>query len=185
MIPLRRFLSLFNVVTLALLLVSAYAYQAVQRPPALPTPPTLELAERRAVKVTVYYPDTQVQNLRAVQRTVQVTEETPTALAQAAANAWAQGPAGSGTGLLRAVPQGAAAPRVYLRGTHYFVDFPQAYTGLNYGASGERMLLCTLTRTLLEKRGQDVTFLVNGQMTDTLGRMDLREPYTRQDCTDQ
>lgn len=184
MSALRRLLSLFNVLALLALAAAAYAYQAVQRPPALPTPPRLELAERHGVKLKVYYSDAQVQSLRAVERTMQVVEENPTSLAQAALNAWAQGPGVADGGVLAVVPKGTDAPRVYVRGGHYYVDLQPAYTKLGYGSSGERMLICTLTRTLLERGGQDVTFMVNGKMVDTLGHLDLRRPFQRQDCLD-
>ena len=129
-----------------------------------------------------YTPDPQVRALKMEVRTLQVTQKDVGTLAQAALNVWAQGPNTSGS--LPVVPKGTPAPRVYLRGAHYYVNLPDAYLRLKYGTSGERMLLCTLTRTLLETRGQDVTFLVGGQNVDTLGRLDLREPYTRQDCAD-
>ncbi|WP_216318041.1 GerMN domain-containing protein [Deinococcus aestuarii] len=178
----RRLFSLFNVVSVALLGAAAYAYQEVQRPPETPRAPALELAEKRGVQVKVYFTDPQVQTFKPETRTVQVLQENPGAVAQAAVNAWANGPTASGA--LAVVPKGTPAPRVWLRGGHYYVNLPAAYQGLKYGTSGERMLLCTLARTLLETRGQDVTFLVNGQNADTLGHLDLREPYTRQDCAD-
>lgn len=178
----RRLFSLFNVVSLALLAAAAYAYQEVQRPPQTPAPPKLQLEEKRDVKVKVYFTDAQVQTLKPETRTVQVTQENPTTLAQAALNAWAAGPQTSGA--LPLVPDGTAAPKVWVRGGHYYVNLPGSYQNLRYGTSGERMLLCTLTRTLLETRGQDVTFLVDGQNVDTLGHLDVREPYTRQDCAD-
>ncbi|ANE44888.1 GerMN domain-containing protein [Deinococcus puniceus] len=179
----KRLFSLFNVVTLLLLAAAYTAYQTVQKPPPKPDAPKLQLAQQRDVKVKVYYSDAQVQDMKAETRTVQVTQENPGALAQAALNVWAGGPSTAGN--LAVVPKGTAAPRVYIRGAHYFVDLPSAYQNLKYGSSGERILLCTLTRTLLETRGEDVTFLVNGQDVDTLGHLDLREAFTRQDCADQ
>lgn len=179
----RKLFSLFNVISAGLLVASALALQAVQRTPPTPEPPRLELTERKSLKVKVYFTDTQVQALKAETRTIQVTQTNPRALAQAAVNIWAQGPYDKA--FLAVVPKGTDAPKVYLRGQHYFVDLPGAYAGLRYGASGERMLLCTLTRTLLEERGQDVTFILNGQPAELLGRMDLTEPYTRGDCADQ
>lgn len=181
---LKRFFSLFNVLALLLLLVAAYLLQVVQRPPATPALPSLQLTEQHPVKLAVYYTDRQVQALKAVTRSVDVTEETPSALAQAAVNAWALGPQGSADDVLPVVPAGTPAPRVYVRGLHYYVDFPAQYGKLNYGTSGERVLICSLTRTLLEKRGTDVTFLMDGQNIDTLGHLDLRDAYTRQDCLD-
>ncbi|GBF03926.1 hypothetical protein DAERI_010098 [Deinococcus aerius] len=178
-----RLFSLFNVVSAALLAAAAYAYQEVQRPPQVPAPPRLELEEKRDVKVRVYFSDAQVQTLKPETRTVQVTQENPSTLAQAALNVWASGPQASGA--LRLVPEGTAAPRVWVRGGHYYVDLPASYQKLRYGTTGDKMLLCTLARTLLETRGQDVTFLVDGQNVDTFGHLDVREPYTRQDCADQ
>ncbi|GAA5512037.1 hypothetical protein Dcar01_00751 [Deinococcus carri] len=178
----KRLLSLFNVVSLALLAAAAYAYQEVRQPPSTPKPPPLELEEKRAVQVRVYFTDPQIQSMKPETRTVQVTQENASTLAQAALNAWASGPRASGA--LRLVPEGTAAPKAWVRGQHYYVNLPAAYQKLRYGTSGERMLLCTLTRTLLEKGGQDVTFLVEGKNVDTLGHLDVREPYTRQDCAD-
>ena len=178
----RRLFSLFNVVSLALLAASVLAHQAVQKPPETPRPPKLELLERTPVKVKVYFTDPQVQRLKAEERTVNVTQKDVGTLAQAALNVWAKGP--SGKDLLSVVPAGTAAPRVYYRSAHYYVDFPEAYGKLRYGTSGERMLLCTVTRTLLELKGQDVTFLLGGKNVDTLGHLDLREAFAGQDCAD-
>ncbi|CAM4427222.1 GerMN domain-containing protein [Deinococcus marmoris] len=178
----RRLFSLFNVICAALLAAAVLGFQAVQKPPALPEAPKLQLAERTAMKVQVYFTDPQVRALKPETRTVQVTQSNPRAVAQAALNIWATGPSSAAN--LAVVPAGTAAPKVYLRGTHYYVDLPAAYANLRYGASGERMLLCTLTRTLLDTRGDDVTFILNGQPVDTLGQIDLRNPFTRQDCAD-
>ena len=177
---LRRLMSLFNVVSAALLAAAFLALQAVQKPPEAPTPPQLQLAERTAVKVKVYFTDAQVQTPKPETRTLQVTQTNARVVAQAALNVWAQGP--FDRALLGAK---TAAPKVYLRGQHFFVDLPASYENLRYGSSGERMLACTITRTLLEERGQDVTFLLAGQNVDSLGHIDLREPFTRQDCADQ
>lgn len=185
MISLRKLFSLFNVLALLVLLAAAFALNFVQRPAALPELPKLELTEVHPVKMKVYYTDKQVQSIKGIDRTVDVAEETTSALAQAATNAWARGPGGDGNDVLAVVPAGTPAPRVYVRGVHYYVDLPAAYSKLNYGTSGERVLLCSLTRTLLEKRGQDVTFLLEGKNIETLGHLDLRDAFTRQDCMDQ
>ncbi len=179
----RRLFSLFNVISAALLVAAALAYQAVQQQPTPPEAPKLQLAERTAMKVQVYFTDPQVRAMKAETRTVQVTQSNPRAVAQAALNVWATGPSKEAN--LAVVPAGTAAPKVYIRGLHYYVDLPGAYANLRYGASGERMLLCTLTRTLLDTRGEDVTFVLDGQPVDTLGQINLREPFTRQDCADE
>ncbi|GGS16866.1 GerMN domain-containing protein [Deinococcus knuensis] len=178
-----RLFSLFNVVSAGLLAASVVALQAVQRPPVAPTPPKLELVERTPLKVKVYFTDAKVQLLKPETRTLMVAKSNARAVAQAALNVWAAGP--YDRSLLGAVPAKTAPPKVYLRGQHFFVDMPAAYANLRYGTSGERMLLCTITRTLLEERGEDVTFLLGGENVETLGHLDLREPYTRKDCADQ
>lgn len=180
----RRLFSLFNVLALLLLLAATFVLHVVQRPPALPELPKLELTAVHPVKLKVYYTDSQVQSVKGIDRTVNVAEETAGALAQAATNAWAQGP-GDADDVLPVVPAGTPAPRIYVRGVHYYVDLPPAYGKLNYGTSGERVLLCSLTRTLLEKRGQDVTFMLDGKNIETLGHLDLRDAFTRNDCLDQ
>ena len=103
----RRLFSLFNVVSAALLAAAAYAYQEVQRPPETPRAPALELAERRDVQVRVYFTDARVQTMKPEARTVQVVQENPGSVAQAALNVWAQGPKTSGS--LPVVPKGTPA----------------------------------------------------------------------------
>lgn len=179
----RKLFSLFNVVALALLAAAYLALGAVQKPPPTPELPQLELVERTPMQVKVYFTDNKVETLKAETRTIQIIQKNPGAVAQASLEVWAGGP--NDKALLGAVPAGTPVPKVYVRGQHYFVDLPAAYGKLRYGTSGERMLLCTITRTLLETRGQDVTFLLNSQNADTLGHLDLREPFTRQDCADQ
>ncbi|MFC4639526.1 GerMN domain-containing protein [Deinococcus hohokamensis] len=179
----KQVFSLFNVVTLALLGASVLALQAVQRPPETPEAPKLELAQRTALKVKVYFTDPQVQRLEPETRTVQVTQQDTGSVAQAALNVWAGGP--NDKDHLAVVPNGTAAPKVYLRSGHYYVDLPAAYSKLRYGTSGERMLLCSVTRTLLDLKGQDVTFLLDGKNVETLGHLDLREAFAGRDCADQ
>ncbi|MDV6375198.1 GerMN domain-containing protein [Deinococcus sp. ZS9-10] len=179
----RRLFSLFNVICAALLVAAVLAYQTVQKPPTPPEAPRLQLAERATMKVQVYFTNPQVRAMKPETRTIQVTQSNPRAVAQATLNVWADGPNSSAN--LAVVPAGTVAPKVYLRGTHYYVDLPAAYANLRYGASGERMLLCTLTRTLLDKRGDDVTFVLDGQPVDTLGQINMRDPFMRQDCTDE
>lgn len=178
----KRLFSLFNVVSAALLVAAAYAYAQVSRPPKLPEVPVLELVQKRDVQVKVYYSDAQVQTFRPEIRKMQVVQENPTTLAQAALDAWVQQPTTATS--LAVVPSGTQPPQVWVRGEHYYVNLPGTYRNLKYGTSGERMLLCTLVRSLLDQRGQDVFFLVDGQDAKTLGHLDLSQSYTREDCAD-
>ncbi|ULH15940.1 GerMN domain-containing protein [Deinococcus sp. KNUC1210] len=180
----RPLFSMFNAVSLVLLSLCALAYKVVQLPPSTPQPPKLTVGATSGVSVVLYFSDTQVRNFVRQTRTVQVAQNVPGAVAQASVKAWAAGPTGSGA--VAVVPSGSAVPRVWLRGDHFLVNLPASYADLNYGASGERMLLCSLVRTLLERRGKDVMFLVNTQNVPTLlGHADLSAPYAREDCADE
>lgn len=179
---LKRFFSLFNVISLLVLAVSAYAYQVMQKPPAVPKLPPLKLSENSAVELKIYYPDNMLDRMRPIRRRLKVTSKDRSRLAQAAINAWAKGPGMKGSGALEVLPSKAQIPQVYLRGQHFIVNLPSNYTKLNYGSSAERMLICTLTRTLLDISGKDVYFLLGGKSVDALRHIDLREPFTAQDC---
>lgn len=179
----KRLFSLFNVIGAALFALSLFALQAVQKVPPSPPAPQINLIERSPMQVKVYFTGPEVEKMVVETHTIQIAQKTPGAIAQAALNVWAAGPSVKGN--IGALPKGTVSPKVYVRGTHYYVDLPASYTKLRYGTSGERMLLCTITRTMLDKQGEDVTFLVNGQNTDALGHLDLREPFTRTDCTDE
>lgn len=180
----QRFLSVFNVIAL-LLMVGAYILlQQVQRPPAIPELPQVELAKEHKVKMKIFYSDAEVQNPKMIERDVSVTEEDAVSLAQSALNAWAAGPPAT-DGIMPVVPVGTPAPQVFLRAPHFFVNLPAEYANLKYGTSGERMLICSITRTLLEQRGETVTFLVNGKNVATLNHLDLRKAFTRKDCGNQ
>lgn len=186
----RPLFSVFNVLALVLLGLSALAYRVVQEPPATPKAPQLLLAGQKNVHVTLYFSDSQVRRYVRQAREVTVGQEDPVVLAQATLKSWAAGPQAAAStqngSPLAVVPRASAVPTVMLRGEHFVVNLPTSYTALNYGVAGERMLLCSLTRTLLEQRGKDVMFLVGGKNAETLlGHADLHAPYTREDCADE
>lgn len=186
----RPLFSVFNVLALVLLSLSALAYRVVQEPPAAPQAPQLPLAGQKSVRVTLYFSDSQVRRYVRQVRDVTVSQNDPVVLAQATLKGWAAGPTvatgGAAGTTLAVVPRDAAIPTVMLRGEHFVVNLPTSYAALNYGVAGERMLLCSLVRTLLEQRGKDVMFLVGGKNADTLlGHADLHAPYAREDCADE
>lgn len=178
----KKLLSLFNVVAFICFGLSFLAYQNMQKAPPVPELPPLKLSEKSLVELKIFYSDIDVEKMRALVRKIQVESKDKVRLAQAAANIWAQGSGVKGGGVLDAVPKGSKTPQVYLRGDHYIVNLPAKYAKLGYGSSAERMMICTLTRTLLEIAGKDVYYLVNSQSVDVLRHIDLREPFTRQDC---
>lgn len=179
----KRLMTPINILGIVLLGLVLYGRQWVSRPPTAPTPPTLQLELVQPQRLTLYFSNEKVNGFVKEDRNVEVEGQSPARTAQAAVNAWARGPL-KGQGL-RAVPQGSQAPDVWVRGVHYYLNFPTSYTQINVGVSGERMIICSLTRTLLEKTGKDVLFLVSGQSSPTLlGHMDLRRPYSKADCSD-
>ncbi|MFC6590999.1 GerMN domain-containing protein [Deinococcus lacus] len=185
MMVLRSLFSFFNVVALLLLAAAYFGLQWVSKPPQAAAAPHYSLSEREPVKFIVYFTDSGVQELRPESRSVPVVagESNLLGTAQAALTVWAAGPTQDGS--VAVVPQGLPTPEVWMRGEHYYVSLPGAYRKIGYGVSGEHMMLCSLTRTLLEKNGLDVTFLVDRKNVETLGALDLREPFHRQDCADK
>lgn len=179
----KRVLTPINILGLLLLTLSLAVRTWVSQPPPAPTPPALQLEVVQPVTVTLYFSNAKVNSFVAEERSVSVEGQSPGKVAQAELSAWARGPL-KGKGL-RVIPQGSAAPDVWVRGPHFYVNLPASYGQFNYGVSGERMILCSLTRTLLGKTGQDVLFLVGGQSAPTLlGHMDLTRPYGKADCQD-
>lgn len=181
----RPLFSVFNVASALLLALAYLVYSLVGRPPALPQAPVYRTETLTPQNVTIYYSDSQVLNLVRQTREIKVLDGNLQSRSQAAVTVWASGPAGQGG--VAVVPAKSEVPQVWVRGPHYLVNLPASYSKLNYGSSGERMLLCTLTRTLLalETTTKDVTFLVAGKNSDTLlGHADLRAPWTAQDCSD-
>ena len=180
----KHLFSFFNVLSAILLALAVAAIGWVNRPPPTPEVPNYVLSERQPVEVQVYYLDPGGQKLVAEKRNVPVVQgdQNPQGIAEAALAVWNQGP--SDGKLKSAVPADLPVPKVWLRSDNYFVSLPEEYRNLGYSVSGEYLMLCSVTRTLLEKQGLDVTFLVNGKNVPTIGHMDLRQPLTRQDCKD-
>ena len=180
----KNVFSFFNVLAAGVLALTVAAMSWVNRPPPTPEVPNYVLSERLPVEVPVYYLDAGGQKLVSEKRNVPVVQGDQNAqgTAEAALTVWSQGP--STAGLKAAVPAKLPVPRVWLRGDNYFVSLPAAYRDLGYSVSGEYLMLCSMTRTLLEKQGLDVTFLVEGKNVTTIGQVDLRQPLNRQDCKD-
>lgn len=179
----KRLFTPINLLGLLLLIGSLVLRNSVSQPPSSPKPPELQLEVVQPITVTLYFSNDKVDSFVAEDRSVDVEGKSPGKVAQAELVAWARGPL-KGKGL-RVIPQGSAVPDVWVRGPHFYVNLPASYGQFNYGVSGERMILCSLTRTLLDKTGKDVLFLVGGQSAATLlGHMDLMRPYVKTDCQD-
>ncbi len=180
---LRIIFTPMNIIGLLLLLAASYAKQFVSQPPPQPPAPRLQLEEVQPQKMVIYFSDKDVTSYVKETRNVNVEGQTPGKLAQAATATWVKGPQQANA--LRVVPAGSVTPQVWLRGQHYIVNLPGSYAKLNYGLSGEHMIICSLTRTLLERSGQDVSFLVGGKNVPTLlGHLNISRAYTKADCPD-
>ncbi|WP_293911766.1 GerMN domain-containing protein [Deinococcus sp.] len=179
----RRLMTPINILGLLLLAITIGVREVVSRPPTAPSLPPLQLEAVQPQSVTLYFSNAQVDGYVKEQRTLQVEGKSPGKVAQAQLGAWVRGPL-SGKGL-RVVPQGSTEPDVWVRGPHFVVNLPRSYAALSYGLGGERLIICTLTRTLLETGGKDVLFLVGGQGAPTLlGHLDLRRPWDKVDCAE-
>lgn len=175
----RPLFSPFNMICLLLLALSYLAYREVRRTPPPPKVPELQ-RKTQNVSAKLYFSTPNMDGYRTEQRQLAVAQNLPSQLAQAALAAWVKGPSAGG---LAVVPPDSEVPKVWLRGDHFLVDLPASYTRLNYGTTGEQMVLCTITQTLLSQRGTDVKFLLAGKDTTTLlGHLDLQSPYTRAEC---
>ncbi|MBB6096718.1 hypothetical protein HNR42_000130 [Deinobacterium chartae] len=182
----KKLLTPFNIIAALLLLLAGGAYFWAARPAPIPEPAQRnEQPRAQAQTVALYFSDAQAERLRTERRSVQPEARDAAALAQAALAALVSGP--RNPDLVALVPKDSQTPQVYLRGTHYYVDLPDAYGKLRYGSSGETMLVCGIVRTLLDlppaSSERDVTFLVDGENAETLlGHMDLQDPFRAEDC---
>lgn len=170
----RRVFTLFNAVALIALIAAIWAGGAASRPPQAQVAPQLATASLRPVNVGLFF--VSAAGLGREERELSVASEERAAVAQAALNAWAQGPRDPG----HARPPLERAPALFLREGHYFVNLP-ALPG-DLGPAGELGTLCALTRTLLDLGGSDVTFLLNGESVPALNYVATDEPFGAADC---
>jgi hypothetical protein len=181
--PLRAFLSPFNLIA-ALLLGLAYgAFTLVNQPAALPDIQGLDDGgKRQNLTVELFFSNTQLSKYVVERRTLSLREAERLNLPQTVVEALLEGPRTQG---LRLLGKKGDIPTVFVRSGYFFVDLPSSWKTLNYSGSGELVLLCSLTRTLMglgEYKG--VNFTVGGQATESLmGHVDLTAPFTGDTCS--
>jgi len=181
--PLRAFLSPFNLIA-ALLLALAYgAYILVSQPAALPDIQGLDDGgKRQNLTVQLFYSNSQLSKFVVERRTLSLRQTERINLPQTVLDSLLEGPRTQGLPLLG---KKGDNPTVFLRSGYFFVDLPSNWRALGYGGSGETVLLCAITRTLLglgDYKG--VSFTVGGQASETLmGHVDLTEPFTLETCS--
>lgn len=179
----RQMLTPFNIISAAVFVLVFLAYVAVNQPFEVPTIVRPDDGSRNQnITVKLYFSNTTAQGFRIENRTLTIRKSDMGNLGQVAINTLFQGPKESGS--LALVQQKLVAPMVMANSGHYFVDFPLTWRTLNYGASGENLLLCAVSNTLLGLNGaKDVTFLIDGQPNQSLmGHVDLSAPFDKDSC---
>lgn len=129
------------------------------------------------IKVTVqlYFPKADGASFVLEQR--QVTLSATQTPYQAALDQLAAGPRQSGVAV---IPAGTPAPRVFVASGTAYVDLPQVYTHLNYGLSGDTLLIYSIANTLLATGGvNEVRFMIGGRPTVNLGPLSLVDPISK------
>ena len=178
----KPLLSPFNVISLLILSLGYGTFWLVTRPQPLPDISGLNDGGKRvSVKVQLFYSDSQTTGFKPEDRQLEVREVEKGNLPQLTLDALLEGSRNQGLAL---VPRNAEHPTVFPKAGHLFVDLPKSWTKLGYSSSGEMVLLCGITRTLLSLSGyKDVTFMVGGKAADTLlGSADLTSVYDTQSC---
>lgn len=136
--------------------------------------------QTKKIKVKVYFPDDAGINLVAVNRTVEVADDTEKYLA--AIQVLMDYPKEKDlTGIF---PKNAKIKSVTVKDGTAFVDFDSNITkGFSGGSTGEELLVGSVVRTLTEfKEIKQVRFLLDGEEIETLsGHMDLSEPIKKSD----
>ncbi|RDI94513.1 hypothetical protein DV704_11550 [Meiothermus sp. QL-1] len=174
----RRALSLFNLLGLAVLVLGLLALWATRResPPSSPLnlPTTPEAQGPRTIRL--YFAKENLDGLVVEERSIQVAEGEY--LLGRVLEELVKGPRIPGAVLL--VPAGTRAPTVFLWEGTALVDLPRSYAELGYGAAGEMMLIYGIANTLLEFREvRQVKFLLEGREVESLGHLSLLDPFTR------
>lgn len=147
-------------------------------PPKIVSPATQTQAQK--IKVKAYFPDDAGINLVAVNRTIEVNDESEKYLA--AVQLLTQNP--NEKDLTAIFPKNAKINSVKFENGTAFVDFDKNITkSFAGGSTGEELLVSSVVKTLTEfKEIKQVKFLIDGEEVETLsGHMDLSEPIKKTD----
>lgn len=175
----KRYLTVWNVLGLLILLVGAGFYLYAGRRPAsdvvnLDTEKA-SIAEPRQVELRLYFAKPDASGFIIEKRKVEL--EPGQTVYQRALDELVKGPLKTGEPLL---PAGAPAPTVFVSGRSAYVDLPKSYASLGYGTTGETLLIYGIANTVLDQGPLDeVRFLIGGEPAKTLGHLSLVEPIRR------
>jgi len=134
-------------------------------------------AEERTVKVTLYFGDSQALELLPEER--EVPSGDPDSVAESVLRELVEGPREEGHVLT--IPKGTRVLSVEIRDGVAYADFSKELVEKHWGGStGELFTVYSVVNTLTELEGVDaVQLLVEGEPLQTLGHMDLSEPLER------
>lgn len=175
----KRYLTLWNVLGLALLLLGAIVYIYAGRQPRTDVVnlnvSAEEPLEPQETVLRLYFAKPDASGFVVEKR--KVTLEPNESVYQRALIELAKGPRQSGEPIL---PPGSPAPTVFVSGRSAYVDLPREYSRLGYGTTGETLLIYGIANTVLDQGPVDeVWFLIGGEPAKTLGHLSLLEPIRR------
>jgi hypothetical protein len=188
----RRFFGYFvtpwNIIALLLAVGVLLLRDWQLRPTPLAIDPALLQGDQDGkgqITLRLYFGALDGRNYSVESRSVPVNGDTLEYRALGAVRAWIAGPQAAQS--LRLVPQDAGTPTVYVRKDTVYVDIPQEWQTYELGLSGETLLYCGLSSTLLELQGAgSVQYLLNGKPVATIGgNLETLAPYTKDTCPKQ
>ncbi|GGJ29329.1 GerMN domain-containing protein [Deinococcus roseus] len=179
----NKVLTPVNIIALLLLAAAGLFYYFVTLPPSVPEYDLNTGGATVSKNVRLYFNDPALEKYRTEERSLQLPVDNETTLAQLAIKALMTGPKAEGS--VSTLPKTGDAPVVFTREGHYYVNIPASWQKLNYGSTAELLLICTITRTLLDlnPNNLDVAFMVEGKTVESLaGHVDLRNAFNRESC---
>lgn len=179
----NKVLTPVNIICLLLLAAAAIFQYVVTLPPKVPEyelnngPATVTRSAR------LYFNDPALEKYRTEERKLELAVDNETNLANMAIKALMTGPRAEGS--VSTLPKTEDTPTVFTREGHYYVNLPASWQKQNFGSTAELLLVCTITRTLLDlnPHNLDVVFMVDGKTVESLaGHVDLRNAFDRESC---
>lgn len=174
--------SFFNVCSAIVLAAMSLLYAVVTRPAAPPEILGLNSGgQKLTVRAHLYFSNTELTDFSIEERSILVKSEDQPRIPQIVLEEFLRKPS---QGTLSLVPSNMPVPTLFVRSKHFFLDIPKEWRKLSLGFGGELILLCGMTRTLLDLGDyRDVMFTVGGQPATTLlGHVNLMEPLDAQSC---
>ncbi|WP_034334574.1 GerMN domain-containing protein [Deinococcus misasensis] len=179
----NKVLTPVNIICLLLLAAAGIFYYVVTLPPKVPEYELNTGPATVSKNVRLYFNDAALEKYRTEERTIELAVDNETTFARTALKALMDGPKAEGS--VSTLPKTGEVPDVFTREGHYYVNLPAAWKNQTFGSTSELLLVCTITRTLLDlnPNNLDVAFMVDGKTVESLaGHVDLRNAFNRESC---